>query len=73
MLNLCDSDEYTKLMSIVNRSRDQIQSLIATAESINLAEGEATFDIDYNDGELEMKVPANKIRLPDGDERARLN
>eukprot|EP01036_Dinobryon_divergens_P027729 gene27729-36548_t len=59
-------------MSIVNRNRDQIQSLIATAENINLVEGEATFDIGYNDGELEMKVPANRIRLPDGDERVRL-
>jgi hypothetical protein len=72
MLDIRDSDEYTKLMSIVNRNRDHIQSLIATAESINLVEGEATFDIDYNDGELEMKVTASRIRLPDGDERVRL-
>lgn len=39
ILNIPDGDEYAKLMSIVSRIKDQIQSLIAAAELINLVSG----------------------------------
>jgi len=74
ILDIRDSDQYAELMSIVTRDKDLIQSLITAAESIRSVEFiETYFDVDYDDGKQEMKMPIDMVRLQEGDNRLSCN
>ena len=65
ILGLDDCVEYKNLLSILNRHTHRIRSLVSATESLGF-DLTCTFDIDYNDGMLEIQVPVEKIRLIGG-------
>ena len=60
ILGLDDCVEYKNLLSILNRHTHRIRSLVSATESLGF-DLTCTFDIDYNDGMLEIQVPVEKI------------